>query len=212
MMAPKGDQALALIGNDVYVSHRPADRRRRADGDGRRKPDSAAMPVRKLTDIGGEFPAWGADGRTMHWSIGNAFVTYRLDRAEAVDDSLRRAGADSAARARLPYRAEEQRFAHCRRTATFRRAPWCCAAPGSMTMKGQRVVENADVVIRDNRIVSVGRARRGARRRAGHRRSGKTIVPGFVDTHSHMWPLWGLHWPQPWMYLANAGLRRHDDA
>ena len=21
--------------------------------------------------------------------------------------------------------------------------------------------------------------------------SGKTIVPGFVDTHAHMWPSWG---------------------
>jgi hypothetical protein len=33
--------------------------------------------------------------------------------------------------------------------------------------------------------------------------SGKTIVPGFVDTHAHMWNLWGLHWSRPWIYLAN---------
>ena len=32
--------------------------------------------------------------------------------------------------------------------------------------------------------------------------TGKTIVPGFVDVHAHMWPLWGLHWTRPWMYLA----------
>ncbi|MGH7551582.1 MAG: amidohydrolase family protein, partial [Longimicrobiales bacterium] len=30
-----------------------------------------------------------------------------------------------------------------------------------------------------------------------------TIVPGFVDTHAHMWNLWGLHWTRPWIYLAN---------
>ncbi|HSJ32488.1 MAG TPA: amidohydrolase family protein, partial [Longimicrobiales bacterium] len=31
----------------------------------------------------------------------------------------------------------------------------------------------------------------------------KTIVPGFVDTHAHMWNLWGMHWNRPWIYLAN---------
>ena len=86
MMAPQGDQALALVNRDVYVITVP-------QVGGRvpqvlvTKPDSASMPVRILTDIGGEFPAWGGDGRTVHWSIGNAFVSFDLDRAEAVDDS-----------------------------------------------------------------------------------------------------------------------------
>jgi len=33
--------------------------------------------------------------------------------------------------------------------------------------------------------------------------SGKTIIPGFVDTHAHMWPEWGIHKRQVWMYAAN---------
>ena len=33
--------------------------------------------------------------------------------------------------------------------------------------------------------------------------AGKTILPGFVDTHAHMWPDWGIHRAQPWIYLAN---------
>ena len=33
--------------------------------------------------------------------------------------------------------------------------------------------------------------------------SGKTIVPGFVDPHSHMWPNWGIHKNQIWIYAAN---------
>jgi imidazolonepropionase-like amidohydrolase len=32
---------------------------------------------------------------------------------------------------------------------------------------------------------------------------GSTIVPGFVDTHAHLRPAWGIHKAQPWQYLAN---------
>ena len=34
--------------------------------------------ITKLTDIGGQFPAWSADGKHVHWSIGNAHVVYDL--------------------------------------------------------------------------------------------------------------------------------------
>jgi Tol biopolymer transport system component len=200
IMAPKGDQALAQIGNDVYVITVP-----RTGGAVPTvmvsKPDSAQMPVRKLTDIGGEFPAWGPDGRTVHWSIGNAFVTYRLDRGAAVDDSLRRSGADSTTRARNAYRAEERRFIISAQR-DIPRGTVVLRGARVITMHDRDVVENADVVIKDNRIVSVGA--QGAVP-AGARVidvTGKTIVPGFVDVHAHMWPLWGIHWTRPWMYQA----------
>jgi hypothetical protein len=166
------------------------------------KPDSAAMPVRRLTDIGGEFAAWGGDGRTVHWSIGNAFVTYRLDRAAAVDDSLARAGADSAARRRAAYRPEERRIV-VTAPRDIPRGTVVLRGARVVTMRGTEIVENADVVVTDNRITSVA-PRGGAP--AGARVidvSGKTIIPGFVDTHSHMWNLWGLHWVRPWIYAAN---------
>ena len=168
LMAPKGDQALAVYNNDFYVVTVPM-----TGGTvptvNVSKPDSAAVPVRKLTDIGGEFPAWGADGRTIVWSIGNAFVTYRLDQAQAIDDSLFRANADSAARARAAYRPVEQRFV----VSAPRDIPEgtvVLRGARAVTMKGHEIVENADIVIRNNRIVSVGPARPGAGRRAGHRR------------------------------------------
>ncbi len=185
MMAPRGDLALALTYRDIYVIPVPM-----VGGDVPTvmvtKPDSASLPVTKLTDIGGEFPVWGADGRTVHWSIGNAFATFRLDSA-AVDSA---------------YRAEEVRV----RVSAPRDIPeGTVVLRGArvITMRGTEVIENADVVIRNNRIASVGPA--GAA--PGGARvidvSGKTIIPGFVDTHSHMWNLWGLHWTRPWIYLAN---------
>src|SRR5690606_20046401 len=74
-----------------------------------------------------------------------------------------------------------------------------------ITMRGTEVIEDADLVVRNNRIEAVGR--RGSVSVPEGARvidvSGKTIVPGFVDTHAHMWNLWGLHWTRPWIYLAN---------
>jgi Tol biopolymer transport system component len=201
LMAPKGDKALVQYNNDFYIVTIP-----QTGGTtpvvNVAKPDSAAVPVRKLTDIGGEFPSWGADGNTIHWSIGNAFVSYRLDRAEAVSDSLTAAHADSAARFTARYRPSEQRF----RISAPRDIPEgtvVLRGAKAVTMKGYEIVENADIVVRNNRIVSVGPR---AQEPAGARVidvSGKTVIPGFVDTHSHMWPAWGIHWQQPWIYLSN---------
>ena len=201
MMSPRGDQALAVANGQVYtvtvVKTSAA-----APLITLSRPDSAQMPIRKLSDIGGEFATWSADGRTAHWSIGNAFVSYNVARAEAVDDSLRAIGADSIARARAAYRPEERRI-----TVTANRdlpqGTVVLRGARVVTMRGSEVIENADVVVRNNRIVSVGP--RGAEP-AGARVidvAGKTIVPGFVDTHAHMWNLWGLHWSRPWIYQAN---------
>ncbi len=72
-------------------------------------------------------------------------------------------------------------------------------------MVDDRVIEDADVVVRHNRIAAVGR--RGEVDVPSDARvidvSGLTIVPGFVDTHAHMWPSWDIHKNQVWMYLAN---------
>ncbi|MGH7468462.1 MAG: amidohydrolase family protein [Longimicrobiales bacterium] len=201
MMAPQGDQALAWANNHLWVVT-VARTGAVAPVVVLTRPDSAAMPIRKLTDIGGEFPAWSADGRTVHWSVGNAFVSYRLERAEAVADSLRRANADAATRARASYKPEEQRIAV---TASRDLPQGTVVLRGArvITMRGREVLENVDVVVRNNRIVSVGQNANVPADARVIDVTGKTIVPGFVDTHAHMWNLWGLHWTRPWIYLAN---------
>jgi hypothetical protein len=74
-----------------------------------------------------------------------------------------------------------------------------------VTMKGDEVIEQGDILIVNNRIKAVGPA--GTLNvPAGTKEidcKGKTITPGFVDTHAHMWPFWGLHKNQVWLYAAN---------
>ncbi|HEX2781164.1 MAG TPA: amidohydrolase family protein, partial [Gemmatimonadaceae bacterium] len=73
-----------------------------------------------------------------------------------------------------------------------------------VTMKGDEVIEKGDVVVRDNRIAGVG-ATGSVEIPAGAKVidvSGKTIIPGWIDVHAHMWPAWGVHRTEVWEYLA----------
>jgi hypothetical protein len=79
-MSPDGSQVLAQVNNDLYTATVPL------TGDMTKisvaNPDRASFPASKLTDIGGQFPAWSWDGRTVHWSIGNGHFMYNLDDAK----------------------------------------------------------------------------------------------------------------------------------
>ena len=311
LMAPRGDQAVAQVGNDIYSVTVP-----RVGGP---VPTiavaSGPVPVKKLTDIGGEFPSWSSDGRTIHWAIGNAFLSYNLDRAKVVEDSLkaiekqkadstRRAAAradtlktlgaraDSLKKANAPVpdsiqtrvdllKADSAKTDSARKAADKAKADSTkreksvadslkllstradslkkagATVPDSITkrmdalradstaiakkkeekpgykpdeirvkvtvprdaprgavvlrggraitMKGKEIIENADIVIKDNRIVGVGA--RGKVPIPGGARiidvTGKTLLPGFVDVHYHsQWLIPEIHPAQAWQYLT----------
>ncbi len=74
-----------------------------------------------------------------------------------------------------------------------------------ITMEGEEVIEHGDILVENNRIKSIGQtgtvtAPPGAKVVDV---TGKTIVPGFVDTHAHLWPQWGIHKNQVWKYAIN---------
>jgi Tol biopolymer transport system component len=69
-----------------------------------------------------------------------------------------------------------------------------------ITMRGDEVISNGDVVIRGNRIAAVGKAGTvaipsDATVIDAH---GKTVVPGFVDIHCHAFPPVGIHPSNEW--------------
>ena len=229
LMAPEGDQALAQVNNELYTVTVPY-----VGGEtptiSVSDPGKAAFPARKLTDIGGQFPAWSSTGRQVHWSIGNAHVVYDLDMAKAFEDSLEQAKRQEEAAAESDSTAAEAATDSTEATAdsTGEKKEEPSYEPEEVrvvvtaqrdipqgvlvlrgarliTMRDDEVIENADLVIRNNRIEAVGE--RGSVAVPEGARvidvAGKTIVPGFVDTHAHMRPAWGIHKPQPWSYLAN---------
>jgi hypothetical protein len=219
-MAPAGDQALAQVGSDLYSVTVPM-----VGGEAPEvsvtNPRNAQFPMRKLKEVGVQFPAWSGDGRKVHWSIGNAHFVYDLDRAQAYDVSVaadRRArglSADTARGDSAQARGERGdttpaqsgfRPAETRIRITAERLPRSSAVRGgrAITMRGNEVIENADIVVRANRIVAVGP--RGQVTVPTDARvldiTGKTVLPGFVDTHAHLRAR-GVHREQNWSYVAN---------
>ena len=208
-MAPRGDLLMALVQRHVYTAVVP-----RVGGDAPSinvgDPDNAAVPVRRLTEVGGEFPAWAASGRAVHWSLGRAFFTYDLDAAEAAEAAK---AAAEAATADVSGEGDDDEPAYRPAEALIEiqaerdipRGVVLLRGARIVTMAGREVVENGEILVRDNRIAALGptgslAVPEGARTIDA---AGKTIVPGFVDTHAHMRPARDLHRSDVWPYLAN---------
>jgi len=219
--APQGDQALAQIGMQLYVVTIPV-----VGGETPEinvgNPDNASFPATKLTEIGGEFPTWSADGSTVHWSLGNAHSVYNLARAQAVADSLEAAaeaeeGEEGEAAEEEEeedsddededegYKPEEHRV-----EVTYDRdipdGVAVLRGGRAITMNGYEIIENADIVVRGNRIEAVGPSGSVSIPSGAEviDVSGKTILPGFVDAHYHtQWLMTQIHSEQVWQYLPN---------
>lgn len=286
LIAPRGPRrALAQVGMHLYSVDLPP-LREPTPTISVASPRSAPVPVRQLTEIGGEFPSWSADGRRVHWALGNMFFTYDLARVEAIEDSTEEAAretvrqalraravldslkavrktvdsltkadrvvpdsltqrlhrlvgdsvqikADSLMRAADELRARAARIrAHADSvragldsaradTVTYRprevrieatmprdvpRGTVVLRGGRAVTMQGHEIIENADIVITDNRIAAIG-PRGEVSVPEGARIvdvSGTTITPGFVDTHYHaQWLVPEIHPQQTWQYLTN---------
>jgi Tol biopolymer transport system component len=73
-----------------------------------------------------------------------------------------------------------------------------------VTMKGEEVLKNADIVVENNRITRVGAKGSVPAGAKVFDVTGKTIVPGFVDTHAHWTEIRrGILDTQNWAFLAN---------
>jgi Tol biopolymer transport system component len=229
LVSPSGDRALAMVGMDFYSIAMPmigASPPTVSVAD----PSSAAVPVKKLNEIGGEFPTWAGDS-TVLWSLGNAVWTYDLTRGKQVDDSLaadakrrvelRRVPAsrdslnrlDSLLRAdtvggkkpaKPGYKPTELRVSVTANRDTPR-GTVVLRGGKAITMKGKEIIENADILVVDNRIRAIG-PRGSVTIPTGAREidvSGKVVMPGMVDTHYHpQWLTPQIHNTQTWQYLA----------
>jgi Tol biopolymer transport system component len=220
-ISPDGQKVLVQAGVKVYLIEE-VPKTGNAPTINATNPAQSEVPVRKITPIGGEFSTWSHDGREVFFALGHSLFTYDVSAAEvAVRDSVARADAraDSAgaagagrgaggARAPAPtkpiYDAARQDVVI---TVPKDKPQGTVVLRGAriLTMKAGEVIPKGDIVVTDNRIVAVG-AQGKVAIPSGAKVidvSGKTILPGYVDIHAHIWPAFGVHRSQPFEYLVN---------
>ncbi|MGE0770303.1 MAG: amidohydrolase family protein [Cyclobacteriaceae bacterium] len=234
-VSPDGKMALAQVNNEVYVVTIPmvgGETPKISVADA----EKAQFPARELTNLGGEFPSWSANGKVVYFTLGNALFTYNLDSAKAKELELKKKKAEEEKKKEEGKKGEEKKEeekdgaaeakkegddkAKEKKDESYKPAELRIKVkvqkdiPNGkvllqnariVTMKGDEVIEKGDVLIENARIKQVGAS--GSISVDGSTQkvdlNGKTIVPGFVDTHSHMWPAWGIHKNQVWIYAAN---------
>jgi Tol biopolymer transport system component/imidazolonepropionase-like amidohydrolase len=181
-LSPDGTRAFVSLQNKHYLVSVPRVGREAVEikitGNG----DNTSMPVTRLSRDGGDYLDWTSDGNTMTWAWGAQFFTQALNAKEPQKTAIVVAVPRSRPKGSV-----------------------LLSGARVITMKGDEVIESGDVLITDNRLVAVGK--KGAVQvPAGVRVidvAGKTIMPGLVDAHSHMWAPRGLHQTQVWQYYAN---------
>ncbi|MEO6444621.1 MAG: amidohydrolase family protein [Gemmatimonadaceae bacterium] len=206
-VSPDGQRAIAQVDNKVFLVPVPMTGGV-TPSVSTTQPNGASLPVRRITRTGGDFLGWSRDGRSFFYSLGHSFFTYDVARGDsAVRDSV------TAAAARAPGATAPKGIAYAPTRLDASLVVPKDRPSGSVvlrnarliTMRGDEMIERGDILITNNRIAALG-ASGSVSVPAGTRSidvSGKTIMPGLVDIHAHMWPLWGVHKTQVYMYLAN---------
>jgi Tol biopolymer transport system component/imidazolonepropionase-like amidohydrolase len=189
-----------------------------------------AVPVWRLSDEAGGFVAWAENGRSLTWAFGPTIHRLRIDDAvafarkqrakeqEAGENAAKgkdaKDGKDAKAGAKAEEKDKDKLELPPSETFTIaleqpRPAPtgtFVIKGARVVSMKGDEVLENADVVVSGNRIKAVGPSGQAvvpadAQVLDGH---GKTVIPGLIDTHAHMhYSGFEVFPDQKWEYLAN---------
>jgi hypothetical protein len=149
---------------------------------------SPTTPVVKLTSIGADYFSWSDGGRTITWSVGASFRRIPLSSLAEAEKTEERFDAV----VELPR--DVPQGAVVLRGATV------------ITMRGDEVLRDADVVVVNDRIAAVEPQGNVAVPAGATVRdvSGKFIVPGFIDTHAHWFEIRReILAPNHWSLLAN---------
>ena len=185
LLSPSGDRAFFELQNRHFLVDLPAFGNRALEvkvGGG-----ATPVPVREIAPEGGYHLDWSGDGQGVVWSLGNTIYRQRVAPILAGEDP---------APETFTAVVEEPR-ARPEGTILLQDAAQV------ITMEGDEIIRGGDVLIEDNRIVAVGEdiaAPDGAR---VFDVSGRTVLPGYVDAHAHMWAPRGVHQRQVFQHLAN---------
>jgi imidazolonepropionase-like amidohydrolase len=137
-----------------------------------------ALPFRQLDVNAGDTLHWSGDSRSLYFSLGDELFTRELKDTFAFVPGTPK---------ELPKPAEEGRKIGFRATADKPGGVTVISGARIVTMKGDEVIDNGRIVVKDNRIAAIGKAGDIAVPAGATQvdASGKTIIPGMIDVHWH---------------------------
>jgi hypothetical protein len=202
--SPDGQWVLAHVMNQLYVIAMPVV--------GGEPPTvnvtTPAVPAKRLTDIGADYFAWADGGKTITWAVGASLfreplsaISFEPPKDEKKESDKKDADAkdadkkdattqtSDAKKEEKKLKEQEKDVQEIAVNLEFpRKTPKgtiILRGATVVTMKGDEVLKDAEIVIENNRIKSVGEKGNVPAGAKVFDVSGKTIVPGFVDTHAH---------------------------
>lgn len=230
-LSPDGRYALARSQEQLQLITVPANGRKAVTVN----VSGPSVPLKTLSDFGVDYFGFADDGQSVFWSAGSTIYTQNLadvewvkpdekeaedaeksdeeasdDSTEAVADASQASSDDETADAK----ADEEEKAYTSYTARIEvprdnpEGTIVLRGATVLTMGAAGVVENADVVVQNGKILAVGAS--GSVNVPGGAEvrdmTGKFITPGFVDSHGH-WRNWSRNEvieDQFWPFLANV--------
>lgn len=145
-------------------------------------PKTSSLPVKQLSSHAGEYLNWSADSQTVSWYHAASYYERELKDAFSFID-----GAPET----LPEPVKEGISVAFEQQSDKPSGYKALVGGTVVTMRDadnqQEIIENAVVLIKDNLIEAVGKASEVAIPKGSLRidTTGKTILPGLVDTHAH---------------------------
>lgn len=156
---------------------------------GAEPPGPATLPVKKFTQVGADSFAWAEGGSSITWSLGASFFRQSLASLFESDKTLE----DISVNLTFPRATPKGKI--------------LLRGAKVVTMHRDEVIENADILVSDNRITKVGKhdsfpVPSDAK---AFDVTGNTIVPGFIDIHPHWFEIRrGVLDPEDnWSFFAN---------
>lgn len=191
-LSPRGDKALAHAGSHLYLVDVPA----AEDGDDPPSVDLTGPGPGwvRLTRTGADAFQWVDGGRAIAWMAGSTLRRLALAELDP--------GAETGAAEQLA----EQHEVVVEVPRDVPAGAMLLRGATAITMRGDEVIEDADVLVVGNRIAAIGPW--GTVEVPDDASvldlRGRYLLPGFVDTHAH----WArirrsILDPQPWEFLAN---------
>ncbi len=209
-ISPNGKQALALVNDQLYLLDVPV-----TGGDAPTvNVSSPSVPLKKLTDVGADSFAWADGGKTITWSLGSSYfrqavATVSFDTPATTASDQENKSEDKTVESK-PAADKKPKYEEIAVDIEVpRHKPTGTAVLRGakvITMHGEEVIPDADIVVTDNRIAAVGK--RGSVTVPGGAKvidlKGTTIMPGIVDVHAHWSEIKrGVLDMQAWPLLAN---------